>query len=326
MSGAPDRPRPDGGPLGAAIGAWLDTLTSQRRVARNTIAAYRRDLGGFLEFMAEHHGEPATLEMLAGLGHAEMRSWLAHCARRGLARTSISRALSAVKSFFRHLDRQGLASNPAVDASRAPKIPRQVPRPLTEDEATDVLAGAEGSSSTPWIGKRDLALLMLLYGCGLRLGEALALDVGQITGAGETIRIAGKGGKVRIVPVLGRVREVRIVPVLGRVREALLGYIGERPDGAPPSAPLFIGTRGGRLNAAVAQKRFRALRHRLGLPETATPHAMRHSFATHLLGNGVDLRTIQELLGHASLTTTQRYTRVDAGGLLETYQKAHPRA
>ena len=300
--------------LAEAIPAWLEQLASERRVAVNTVMAYRRDLRGFLEFMVEHLGEPATLSVLGGLGHLEMRSWLASRTGRGLARTSTSRALSAVKSFFRYLDRQGLVSNPTVDVARAPKIPRQVPRPLTMDEATDVLACAEDSAAEAWIGKRDLALLMLLYGGGLRLGEALALDVRHVTGAGETMRIVGKGAKVRMVPLLSR------------VREALLDYIRHRPDGAPASSPLFIGARGGRLNAGVAQKGFRTLRHRLGLPDTATPHAMRHSFATHLLGNGVDLRTIQELLGHASLKTTQLYTRVDAGGLLDAYRRAHPRA
>ena len=301
------------GDVAGLSAAWLEQLASERRLAHNTVLAYRRDLRDFLAFMAEHHGEETRLSTLKSLDHGDLRSWLASRAARGLARTSTSRALSAVKSFFQYLDRQGLVSNPVVHNARASRIPRQVPRPLTMDEATDVLASAEDSATKVWIGKRDLALMMLLYGSGLRLGEALALDVRDITG-GETLRIVGKGNKARMVPLLAR------------VREALLDYLRHRPDGAEPASPLFIGTRGGRLNPGVAQKRFRELRGRLGLPATATPHAMRHSFATHLLGNGVDLRTIQELLGHASLTTTQRYTRIDAGGLLEVYQKAHPRA
>ena len=302
------------GSCSEAVEAWLEQLAGERRVSANTVMAYRRDIRSFLEFMAEHLGETPTLAVLEGLGHQELRSWLASRTARGLARTSTARALSAVKSFFRYLGRQDIVSNPSVEAARAPKLPRQVPRPLTMDEATDVLECAGESGSSAWMAKRDLALMMLLYGGGLRIGEALALDVRHATGAGETMRIVGKGNKERVVPLLPR------------VRQALLDYIGHRPDGAPPASPLFVGARGGRLNPGVAQKRFRELRARLGLPDTATPHAMRHSFATHLLGNGVDLRTIQELLGHASLTTTQRYTRVDAGGLLDVYRRAHPRA
>ncbi|MCY4607647.1 MAG: tyrosine recombinase XerC [bacterium] len=301
------------GEVAGLAAAWLEKLASERRLAHNTVLAYHRDLREFLAFMADHHGEETRLSTLGSIDHGDLRSWLASRASRGLARTSTSRALSAVKSFFQYLDRQGLVSSPVVHNARASRVPQQVPRPLTMDEATDVLACAEDSATRVWIGKRDLALMMLLYGGGLRLGEALALDVRNITG-GETLRIVGKGNKARMVPLLAR------------VREALLDYLRHRPDGAPPASPLFVGTRGGRLNPGVAQKRFRELRGRLGLPATATPHAMRHSFATHLLGNGVDLRTIQELLGHASLTTTQRYTRIDAGGLLEVYQKAHPRA
>ena len=309
----PATPYAASGELAGLAGAWLEHLASERRLARNTVLAYRRDLREFLAFLARHHGEEAQLSTLASLEHGDLRSWLASRAARGLARTSTSRALSAVKGFFEYLDRDGVVSNPAVHNARASRVPRQVPRPLTMDEATDVLACAENSAASVWIGKRDLALMMLLYGGGLRLGEALALDVRDVPG-GVTLRIVGKGNKARMVPLLTR------------VREALQDYLSHRPDRAPAASPLFIGSRGGRLNPGVAQKRFRELRERLGLPVTATPHAMRHSFATHLLGNGVDLRTIQELLGHASLSTTQRYTRIDAGGLLEVYQKAHPRA
>ncbi len=309
----PDPASAAGGEVAGLAAAWLEQLASERRLAHNTVLAYHRDLTEFLAFMADHRGEAMRLSTLGSLDQGDLRSWLASRVARGLARTSTARALSAVKSFFQYLDRQGLVSNPVVHKARASKVPRQVPRPLTMDEATDVLACAEESATSVWTGKRDLALMMILYGGGLRLGEALALDVRDITGS-ETLRVVGKGNKARMVPLLTR------------VREALLEYLRHRPDAAPPASPLFIGARGGRLNPGVVQKRFRALRGRLGLPATATPHAMRHSFATHLLGNGVDLRTIQELLGHASLTTTQRYTRIDAGGLLEVYQKAHPRA
>ena len=276
--------------------------------------AYRRDLDAFLAFLGGHLGASPGLADLAGLTTADFRPWLARRARDGLARSSTARALSAVKSFFRHLDRRGLVSNPAVGSVRAPKLPRQVPRPLTTDDATDVLALADDPGRPRWVARRDLALLMLLYGAGLRIGEALSLDVRDARNAGETMRIAGKGGKERVAPMLPR------------VRDALRAYLEVRPDGAPARSPLFVGVRGGRLDPAVAQRRFRELRAALGLPVSATPHAMRHSYATHLLGAGADLRTIQELLGHASLSTTQRYTAVDAEALLEVYRGTHPRA
>ena len=276
--------------------------------------AYGRDLDAFLAFLTGHLGAAPDLADLAALKPADFRSWLAHRAREGLARSSTARALSSVKSFFRHLDRRGAVSNPAVGRIRAPKLPRQVPRPLAPDEATDVLALADDPGRPAWIGRRDLALLMLLYGGGLRLGEALALDVRHARDAGETMRIAGKGGKERVAPLLPR------------VRDAIRTYLAARPDGAPSRSPLFLGARGGRLDPSVAQRRFREIRAMLGLPASATPHAMRHSFATHLLGRGADLRTIQELLGHASLSTTQRYTAVDAEALLKVYRDAHPRA
>ena len=219
-----------------------------------------------------------------------------------------------MRGFFRFLDRQGVLHNPAIHAVRAPRLSRSVPRPLTPDQSTDLLAEAEADDGETWVGQRDLALFMLLYGAGLRIGEALALDVRDATGAGDSLRVTGKGNKQRVVPLLPR------------VRQAIDAYLALRPDGAPADAPLFVGVQGKRLNPGVAQRRFRELRALLDLPESATPHALRHSFATHLLGGGADLRTIQELLGHASLQTTQRYTEVDAEGLLAVYRAAHPRA
>lgn len=278
------------------------------------MTAYERDLAEFLAFLAGHLGEPASLAALETLRPADFRSWLAWRSGKGLAKTSTARALSAVKGFFRYLDRQGIVSNPAAGSMRAPKLPRQVPRPLTTDDATDVLSLADDPDQAPWVRARDLALLMLLYGAGLRIGEALDLDVATLRASGEVMRITGKGNKERAVPLLPR------------VREAIETYLSQRPDGAPSKAPLFIGVQGRRLNPGVAQRRFRNLRTMLGLPESATPHALRHSYATHLLGGGADLRTIQELLGHASLSTTQRYTDVDAEALLEVYRNAHPRA
>ena len=300
--------------VAAALAGWQQALAGERRASAHTLAAYRRDLVAFLGFVGEHRGQLPSLALLQRLGPADFRAWLARRVADGLARTSTARALSAVKSFFRHLDRRGLASNPAIAAVRASKLPRAVPRPLAPDEATDLLQLADDGAEPRWLALRDVALLMLLYGAGLRIGEALALDIGQLRLSGEALTIAGKGGKERMVPLLPR------------LRAALDAYLAARPDGAPAESPLFVGARGGRLAAAVAQRRFRALRARLDLPASATPHAMRHSFATHLLAGGADLRTIQELLGHASLSTTQRYTEVDAEGLLEVYRKAHPRA
>jgi len=300
--------------LDAAIAGWRDRLAVERRASHHTVEAYLRDLAGFLGFMSGHLGGPVGLEELRALRPADMRAWLARRARDGLARTSTARALSAVRGFFRHLDRRGLVSNGAVEAVRSPRLPRTVPRPLSTDQTTDVLALADDPDLPRWVAARDLALLMLLYGCGLRIGEALGLDISTVKGAGDSLRITGKGNKERVVPMLPR------------VRQAIDAYLALRPDGAPAAAPLFVGVQGGRLNPGVAQKRFRELRLYAGLADEATPHALRHSFATHLLGSGADLRTIQELLGHSSLSTTQRYTEVDSESLLAAYRAAHPRA
>jgi integrase/recombinase XerC len=222
-----------------------------------------------------------------------------------------------VRGFFRFLDREGLAHNPAIAALRTPKQQRPAPRPLTVDQARAAVEAVGELSATPWIGKRDRALIALLYGAGLRIGEALGLDRGVLPGAGRgdaAIVITGKGGKQRVVPLLTV------------VRTAMADYLAACPFEPGDDGPLFVGARGGRLNASVVQARLRRLRGFLGLPANATPHALRHSFATHLLAEGGDLRTIQELLGHASLSTTQRYTEVDAESLLGVYNAAHPKA
>ena len=297
-----------------AIALWRERLEVERRASAHTVEAYLTDLGGFLAFLTVHLGKPPGLDDLEALTAADLRAWLARRTSGGLARTSTARALSAVRGFFRHLERRGIASNAAIATVRSPKLPRQVPRPLSTDQSTDLLALADDDALPRWVAARDLALFMLLYGGGLRIGEALALDVATVKGAGDTLRITGKGNKQRMVPLLPR------------VREALDAYLADRPDGAPAASPLFVGVQGKRLNPGVAQKRFRELRLLAGLPDNATPHALRHSFATHLLGSGADLRTIQELLGHASLSTTQRYTDVDAESLLSVYRSAHPRA
>jgi integrase/recombinase XerC len=297
----------------AAVTAWRRWLAEEKRASEHTLDGYGRDLAAFLGFVQHHRGGEPRLEDLADLTPADFRAFLAERGGEGLARSSIARAMSTLRGFFRFLDRMGLISNPAIAAVRSPRPPRSLPKPLAVDEALETLATAGSLQEQPWLAARDLALFTLLYGCGLRLGEALSLTVGEAP-LGEVARITGKGRKTRMVPVL---------PV---VREAMADYLRQRPFSAESRAPLFIGARGKPLNPGVVQRQMRRLRVLLGLPESATPHALRHSFATHLLSAGGDLRTIQELLGHASLSTTQRYTDVDAARLTATYRSAHPRA
>jgi integrase/recombinase XerC len=296
-----------------AIAAWCGWLEHERRTSRHTLDAYRRDLTGFLRFSAEHLGYPPGLAELESFRPADFRGYLARRAQDGLARTSTARALSTLRNFFRFLARRNLATNTAIDGVHTPKVPKSIPRALSEQEARDSLETIESMSDEPWIAKRDTALITLLYGCGLRIGEALALDKRDMP-AGDTMVITGKG------------RKQRVVPVLAVVKAALADYLAECPYPLNGDDPLFVGARGGRLNAGVVQRQMRRLRARLGLPDSATPHALRHSFATHLLAGGGDLRTIQELLGHASLSTTQRYTDVDESHLAKVYRDAHPRA
>ena len=306
--------RPD---LAAAVERWRRWLADERRASAHTLDAYGRDLAGFIGFLAEHLGGQPGLADLGALRTADFRSWLARRAGDGLTAASRARALSVVRGFFRYLDREGLAHNPAVAALRTPKQQRPAPRPLTVDQARGAVEAVGELSATPWIGKRDRALIALLYGAGLRIGEALGLDRDAVPNAGRgdaAIVVTGKGDKQRIVPLLAV------------VREAIADYLAACPFEPGDDGPLFVGARGGRLNASVVQAQLRRLRGFLGLPANATPHALRHSFATHLLAEGGDLRTIQELLGHASLSTTQRYTEVDAESLLKVYDAAHPKA
>jgi integrase/recombinase XerC len=294
---------------------WYRWLVDEKRTAPLTLEAYRRDLSAFLAFVRDHVGAPPGLEALAGLRTADFRAWLASRAdpRDPYARTSTARALSAVRGFFRFLDKRGLAHNPAIGSVRTPKLPHAIPKPLTEAEAGDLLDLVATEARQPWVAARDLAVLTLLYGCGLRIAEAIGLNRRDAPAA-ETMVITGKGDKQRLVPVL---------PV---VRQAIDAYLAVCPHPLGPDDPLFVGVRGGRLNARTVQALVQKLRGLLGLPESATPHALRHSFATHLLAGGGDLRAIQELLGHASLSTTQRYTDVNAEQLLKVYDRAHPRA
>ena len=301
----------------SAIEDWRAWLAHERRISNHTLDAYSRDLGSFLRFTAEHLGYAPGLQDLRALEPADFRGFLADRQARGLARSSTARAMSTLRNFFKFIERQGLVENAAIGGIRTPKVPRSVPKALDEVDALETVSVIEDLSEEPWIGKRDAAVLFLLYGCGLRIGEALGLDRDQVAEPGDamdTIVVTGKGDKQRLVPVL---------PV---VTKALGDYIDACPHDLALDGPLFVGKRGKRLSARMIQRQMGRVRVLLGLPETATPHALRHSFATHLLAGGGDLRTIQELLGHASLSTTQRYTEVDAGRLKSVYDGAHPRA
>jgi integrase/recombinase XerC len=295
--------------------AWLDWLAHEKRQATATVKAYRTDLEGFLGFCAEHQGEPPGLAELGGLRAVDFRAWLAWRHGQGLARTSTARALAALRGFYRYLDREHGRHNPALKALRTPRLPRHLPRPVSAGQAEQLLDAAPTAAKSDWLAKRDSAVLLLLYGAGLRIGEALALDraaVGQDPASLRTLLITGKGGKQRLVPIL---------PVIAA---AIADYLAACPY--RQATALFLGARGKRLQGPIVRRVMQDLRRLLGLPESATPHALRHSFATHLLADGADLRTIQELLGHASLSTTQGYTGVDGARLMRLYHQAHPRA
>jgi integrase/recombinase XerC len=299
--------------LRRAVDLWRAWLLQERRASAHTLDGYGRDISAFLAFLAEHHGETPSLAVLERLAPADFRAFMAWRIEGGLGRTSMARTLSSLRSVFKFFDKNGLAKNSSLSAIRAPTPHRSVPKPLAEDEALETLAAAAEMQSEPWLAARDLALFSLLYGSGLRIGEALGLNRADAP-TGDVMMVTGKG------------RKQRLVPVLPAVLDAVRAYLDLHPFAADAGSPLFVGARGKRLNPGVVQYQMRKLRARLGLPDTATPHALRHSFATHLLAGGGDLRTIQELLGHASLSTTQRYTEVDAGHLTKVYDSAHPRA
>lgn len=301
--------------------AWLAWLAGERRASAHTIAAYGADAAEFLGFLMRHLGREPDLAALGALSPADLRAFLAHRAAAGDSGATRARRLAAIRGFLRHLTRHhGMAVLP-LGALRGPRPKPPIPRALTPEAARAVATGAgevyeAGQHERPAMqAARDIALFSLLYGAGLRIAEALALNLGDapLPGCEDALRVRGKGDKDRLVPVLPA------------VRAALAAYLVQRGPGAPED-PLFLGARGGRLDPAVAQRSLREFRRLAGLPEHATPHALRHSFATHLLGAGADLRAIQDLLGHASLSTTQRYTAVDAAGLLATWRRAHPRA
>lgn len=299
--------------LTAAITLWREWLASERRASDHTYDAYARDLAAFLMFLSGHVGGEVDVAALAALKPADFRAYLAHRNNLGLARSSLARGMSTLRNFFKFLERREILHNPAVATIKTPRLPKSVPKAMREDDAMDAIRTIGETHDEPWLSARDIALLLLLYGCGLRLGEALSLTCGDIP-KGDTLRVVGKG------------RKERIVPVLAVVKKALNAYRKLCPFPPEKNAALFVGARGKPLNPGVVQRQLRGVRATLGLDETATPHALRHSFATHLLAKGGDLRTIQELLGHASLSTTQRYTAVDAAQLTKVYRKAHPRA
>ncbi|MBJ27083.1 MAG: recombinase XerC [Alphaproteobacteria bacterium] len=298
------------------IELWHRWLAKEKQMSQHSVAAYLRDLAAFMGFLGSHLGHKPRLDDLTSLDPSDFRGWLVHRANLNFAKASTARALSALRSFFERLELEGFNGKTSITAVKSPRIPRSVPRPLDEG-AVSKLIKAAGSDSTglseDWQLKRDVAVLFLLYGCGLRISEALSLKRSEVEGRSQ-LNIKGKGGKERVIPSL---------PI---VQDAIRSYIDSYPKTLMADDPLFRGHRGGVLNARVIQKRVVTLRQRLGLPENATPHSLRHSFATHLLQNGGDLRSIQELLGHASLSTTQRYTDVDASALITTYTSSHPRA
>ena len=318
MSKTPNDPElPFAAPdVAAELVRWLAYLESERRMSPKTVEAYSRDVRQFLAFLGEHLGRRASLAALARLAPLDIRAFMAARRADGISSRSLMRMLAGARSFARFLERNGKGKVGALAAVRAPKLPRTLPKPLAIPAAkritdTDLRAGEERE---PWILARDAAVLALLYGSGLRISEALSLKRKDGAGGRDAITVTGKGNKARMVPVLPQVAKLTAE------------YVALCPYELPADGPLFVGAKGGVLSPRIIQLAMARLRGALGLPETATPHALRHSFATHLLARGGDLRAIQELLGHASLSTTQIYTAVDTERLLEVYRSAHPRA
>ncbi|MEM8799425.1 MAG: tyrosine recombinase XerC [Pseudomonadota bacterium] len=299
--------------LVGAVEAWLSVLTDERRLSPNTVAAYGRDIGDFLAFLMSYDGKPPGLKRLARLDLKGFRAFFAHRRKAGLSARSQARQAASLRSFFRFLKRRHGVENHAVTQIRSPRTKQSLPRPIAAEDAKALREDAKGRDQPAWVNARDVAVLTLLYGAGLRVSEALSLT-GRDRTPPDILRLKGKGGKMRDVPLL---------PV---VEDAITDYAALCPYPLSTNSPLFYGVRGGALGARAVQLMMADLRRGLGLPESATPHALRHSFATHLLTAGADLRVIQELLGHASLSSTQIYTSVDTARLLATYKDAHPRS
>ncbi len=302
-----------------ALAQFCTHLSAERRLSDNTVQAYQRDIAAFLGFMGEHLGKQLRLGDLATLNIRDFRSYMAHRRRGagggagGISASSLARNLSALRTFFAYIERNWSIKNNAVSLIRGPKPNKPLPRPISIDASKDLLKAAHTTDKRPWIGARDMAVIVLMYGAGLRISEALSLTADDLP-LGDSIPITGKGNKTRIVPLL---------PI---IQKAVAQYVDLCPHPLERHNPIFRGVRGGTLGPRTVQKTIEILRGALGLPETTTPHALRHSFATHLLAGGGDLRTIQELLGHASLKSTQAYTDVDASSLMKIHARAHPRA
>ena len=299
--------------LAEYLGGWQDYLRHEKQVSKHTLRAYSGDLAHFIAFLFNHLGRTPGLNDLGDTSLRDFRAWMSKKAMDGAGRASRARSLAGIRNFLGWLDRQGIMHNAAIGAVRSPKRPHKIPRPLPPKQAANILENAGLLTKEDWIGQRDRALFTLLYGCGLRIDEALSLNIAGLPRDGF-IRVTGKGGKERQVPVIDI------------VTQTLTAYLAQCPFPRREERALFLGAQGKRLNQGVAQKAMRHLRRALDLPGNVTPHALRHSFATHLLQNGANLREIQELLGHASLSTTQLYTEVNARELLRIYQNAHPRA
>lgn len=309
----PDRPDSlDHQPARHLAARWSDHLTNDRRRSAHTVRAYVATAHRLIDFLSVHLGSTVDEPALVALGSADVRAFLAARRREGLGAASAAREMSAVRRFLLFAaESQGKV--PTIPRTRAPKRPRSLPRPASPGDVVALAEDAASAASEPWVGARDLAILLLLYGAGLRIAEALSLT-GSARPMGATLRVTGKG------------RKTRVVPVLKAVSDAIEAYAALCPFDLGKDDPLFVGARGGPLNADLVRRVVRAARNRLGLAESLTPHALRHSFATHLLARGADLRSLQELLGHASLSSTQIYTAVDAATLLDVYRNAHPRA
>ncbi len=294
--------------------AWMKYLKYEKHYSKHTLRAYSKDVIYFFEFLTNHSGRPPSLNDLGDTSIRDFRSYLSKRLMEGASNSTRARQLSSIRSFIKWLDKNGYLHNPAIGLIRTPKQHKKIPKPLPEKQAKELINSHEQiGNQEDWIAYRDQALFTLLYGCGLRIGEALQLNFDTRPQNG-LVKVLGKGNKERIVPVL---------PV---VEEVIEEYIKQCDYNFAKESPLFLGSRGGRLNQGVAQRQLRIIRNKLGLPASLTPHALRHSFATHILVNGGNLRVIQELLGHASVSTTQRYTDLDNEQLLEVYKKAHPRA
>ena len=302
----------DAHPAAGLAASWASYLQHDRRRSAHTVRAYVATAHRLIVFLGRYRGETIESASLIGISAADLRAFLAERRASGLGAASAAREMSGVRAFLKYAsEQQGVAAQ--LPRTRAPKRPRTLPRPAAPDDAMNLAENAADAASEPWIGARDLAILLLLYGAGLRVAEAMSLTADQLP-IGSTLRVTGKRSKMRVVPIVPAVRQA----IEDYARQCIYPLRGD--------APLFVGARGGPLNPDLVRRSVAAARRRLGLPDTLTPHALRHSFATHLLARGADLRSLQELLGHASLSSTQIYTAVDAARLLDVYRHAHPRA